>query len=173
VHRLDRPVGGAMVFAKTSKAASRLSDSIRRRDFDKMYWSVVHDVPTQTEATLTDWLHKNEQTNIVQVVRRDHPQAKEARLSYRILQSDPAGTCSLLEVDLHTGRPHQIRVQLAHSGHPIVGDHRYGTAEDRHRPIPLALWAVELGFPHPISKEWMFFRSSPPKREPWNRFRLE
>ena len=124
VHRLDRPVGGIMVFAKTSKAASRLSDQVRTKTFKKTYRAVIHGDMNKKEDTLKDYLYKNKKTNMVSVVNRDHKEAKNAELSYKTL--DRKDGFSLVEIDLKTGRPHQIRVQFASRKHPLFGDQRYG-----------------------------------------------
>ncbi len=125
VHRLDRPVGGVMVFAKTSKAASRLSDAVRTRSFNKTYTAVVRGKLQGSRGRLTDCLlKKNEKTNTVTVVDKAHPGAKEAVLDYEVLAESDG--LSLVRIHLHTGRPHQIRVQLAHQGCPLYGDQKYG-----------------------------------------------
>lgn len=124
VHRLDRPVGGIMVFAKTSKAASRLSDQVRSKTFKKTYRAVIHGDMNKKEDTLKDYLYKNKKTNMVSVVNKDHKEAKNAELSYKTL--DRRDGFSLVEIDLKTGRPHQIRVQFASRKHPLFGDQRYG-----------------------------------------------
>ena len=123
VHRLDRPVGGIMVFAKTSKAASRLSDPVRTKTFKKTYRAVIHGDMNKKEDTLKDYLYKNKKTNMVSVVNKDHKEAKNAELSYKTL--DRKDGFSLVEIDLKTGRPHQIRVQFASRKHPLFGDQRY------------------------------------------------
>nr|WP_240343875.1 RNA pseudouridine synthase [Paenibacillus sp. SYP-B3998] len=167
VHRLDRPVGGVMVFAKTSKAASRLSDAVRTRAFDKTYVAVVHGKPPQPSATLRHWLRKDTRTNTVSVVREGQPEAKEAVLDYWLLGSQDG--LSLLRVKLHTGRPHQIRVQLAAIGCTLYGDQRYGSTVNKPGQ-QLALWSTELAFEHPTLKETLSFRSLPPQQYPWREF---
>ena len=117
VHRLDRPVGGAMVFAKTSKAASRLSDQVRRNSMTRKYYAVVHGKPFKEQGQLTDYLLKDTRKNIVSIVPSDYKEGKKAVLTYKVLESNDQ--LSLLEVQLQTGRPHQIRVQLAGMGTPI------------------------------------------------------
>ncbi|WP_025680136.1 RluA family pseudouridine synthase [Paenibacillus massiliensis] len=164
IHRLDRPVGGAMIFAKTSKAASRLSEAVRSRSFHKRYLAVVHGKPAP-QGRLKDYLLKDSRTNMVQVVRPSQPGAKEAILDYQTLGH--ANGLSLLLVELHTGRPHQIRVQLSNIGCPLYGDQKYG--QQLNKPgQQLALWSLEAGAPHPITKEPMLFRSMPPLAFPWN-----
>ncbi len=165
VHRLDRPVGGLMVFAKTSKAASRLSESVRARTFDKLYHAVVHGFPNPQEGRLKHWLRKNESTQMVSVVNAGTKDGKEAILDYQVLRT--TRDYSLIQVKLLTGRPHQIRVQCAHSGFPIVGDRKYGKQSDAREIETIALWAVELGFPHPVRDEWMHFQLKTPATRPW------
>lgn len=169
VHRLDRPVGGVMVFAKTSKAASRLSDAVRTRLLDKTYVAVVHGKPSQSAATLRHWLWKDTRTNTVSVVKAGQQDAKEAVLDYKLLGSQDG--LSLIQIKLHTGRPHQIRVQLAAIGCTLYGDQRYGSAVNKPGQ-QLALWATALAFEHPVLKEQMHFRSLPPVQRPWNEFTI-
>lgn len=165
VHRLDRPVGGAMVFAKTSKAASRLSDMIRRHTIERSYLAVVHGTPAKEKGQLVDYLHKNKKKNKVSVVAPDYPKAKKAVLDYEVLESKKG--FSLVSVSLQTGRPHQIRVQLSTMGHPIYGDQKYG--EYLSKPgQQIALWADSLSFEHPVRKEPVKVRSFPPNEYPWD-----
>ncbi len=164
VHRLDRPVGGIMVFARTSKAAARLSDQIRTRMFKKTYLAVVRGRPEREKAVLRDFLLKNEAANMVSVVREGTLDAKEAVLEYEVLKT--RGELSLLRIKLHTGRPHQIRVQLLNAGHVLYGDQRYGA--DVNKPgQQIALWAYEVTFQHPTKKEMLTFHSNTPRTEPW------
>jgi len=165
VHRLDRPVGGVMVFARTSKAASRLSDAVRTRDFDKMYLAVVNGQPPAVAGTLRHYLRKDAKTNMVSVVPPHADGAKEAILDYRVLAS--AEGMSLVRVKLHTGRPHQIRVQFAAIGCPLFGDQRYG-GDKSERGEQIALWSTFLAFEHPTQKERRSFASFPPNRYPWS-----
>lgn len=168
VHRLDRPVGGAMMFAKTSKSASRLSDMVRRHTIKRRYLTVVHGTPDKRKGQLVDYLLKNTKTNIVSTVSASHPQGKKAILEYELLESD--GTHSLLAVQLHTGRPHQIRVQLNAMKHPIVGDQKYGAHMNKVGQ-QIALWAHTLTLDHPVKKEPVSVTSNPPKEFPWNSWR--
>ena len=119
VHRLDRPVGGIMIFAKTSKAASRLSDEVRTKVFKKKYLSRVDGKFEKEEGTLEDYLYKDERNNISKVVKKEKKNAKYAKLDYKVLAYDERNKISLVEINLHTGRHHQIRVQLASRGHSI------------------------------------------------------
>ena len=168
VHRLDRPVGGAMVFAKTSKAASRLSDMIRRHVIERNYFAVVHGTPNRKNEQLMHYLHKDDRKNKVSVVSPNHPNAKKAVLDYEVIESKKG--FSLLSVNLHTGRPHQIRVQLSAISTPIFGDQKYG--EHLNKPgQQLALWAHSLYFEHPIRKEPVGSHSFPPNHAPWDLWR--
>ena len=167
VHRLDRPVGGIMVFAKTSKSAARLSDQIRTRIFKKTYLAIVRGRPQNKKCTLRDYLLKDSTNNMVSVVREGTKDAKEAILDYEVIESK--GELSLLKVQLHTGRPHQIRVQLSNAGFPLYGDQRYGA--DVNKPgQQIALWAHSVTFEHPTKKEEMTFTCEAPETEPWVQF---
>lgn len=167
VHRLDRPVGGAMIFAKTSKAASRLSDAVRTRRFEKSYVAVVRGIPPQPKGRLTDTLLKDERTNTVSVVPPGTPGAKDAVLDYRVVASSPDEGLSLLQIKLHTGRPHQIRVQLSALGCPLYGDQKYGASVNKPGE-QIALWSIYVGVPHPVSKEPIDLISLPPRLYPWD-----
>ncbi|GAA0430772.1 RluA family pseudouridine synthase [Lentibacillus halophilus] len=165
VHRLDRPVGGVMVFAKTSKAASRLSDALRRGAFDKHYLVVVRGSPSKDQALLEDYLWKDKRENKVHKVSPKQKQAKKAVLAYEVIGK--TNGFSLLSVKLHTGRPHQIRVQLASIGCPIYGDQKYG--QDVNRPgQQIALWSHTLSVEHPTTKDMTSANSLPPGVHPWN-----
>lgn len=164
VHRLDRPVGGVMVFAKTSKAASRLSNQVREKTFKKKYLAVVDGKFDQANGTLEDYLYKDERKNISKVVKSEKKNAKLAKLDYEVLAYNEIKDLSLVKVNLHTGRHHQIRVQLAHSGHSIFGDQKYGT---RGQGKQIALWAYELTIQHPVSKEEMTFKCLPESNGTW------
>lgn len=166
VHRLDRPVGGTMVFAKTSKAASRLSEQIRKHEMGKIYLCVVQDCPEALKGRLVDFLLKDTQLNVVSVVEEGTPQSKQAILDYEVLNQSRG--LSLVKVNLMTGRSHQIRVQMANNGTPLFGDTKYGYQGNRNDQ--LALWSHELSICHPITKERMLFTSSPPNQYPWNLF---
>ena len=165
VHRLDRPVGGAMVFAKTSKAASRLSESVRTDAMAKEYLAVLDGVPEQKNARLTDYLIKNPKTNTVRVTDKEH--GKFCALSYEVIEIRNGKT--LVKIRLETGRAHQIRVQFASRGLPLVNDQRYHPAPQKGQ---IALHAFRLSFPHPTTKETVTVESLPPDRAPWNQFRI-
>lgn len=169
IHRLDRPVGGAIVFAKTSKAASRLSEQVRSRQMEKEYLAVCHGVPDPAAGHLKHFLIKDSLKNQVSVAAASTPGAKPAELDYRLL-AEEAGF-GLLEIALKTGRSHQIRVQLAAIGHPLFGDQKYGAALN----CPgqqLALWSRRLAFSHPVSKAAVVLCSVPPAVYPWNLFNV-
>lgn len=164
IHRLDRPVGGVMVFAKTSKAASRLSEQVREKSFKKKYLAVVDGKFEETTGILEDYLYKDERKNMSRVVNKDKKGAKLAKLDYEFLTHNEIKNLSLIKVNLHTGRHHQIRVQLANSGHSIFGDQKYGT---RGQGKQIALWAYELTINHPITKEIMTFKCLPESIGTW------
>ena len=164
VHRLDRPVGGIMIFAKTSKAASRLSNQVREKIFKKKYLAVVDGKFAQKKGTLEDYLYKDERNNMSKVVNKDKKNAKIAKLDYQVLKYNEVKDLSLLEINLHTGRHHQIRVQLANFGHSIFGDQKYGTRGQRKQ---IALWAYELTIIHPITKQEMVFEDLPEPVGTW------
>ena len=170
VHRLDRPVGGVMVFAKTSKAASRLSDQVRTKTFKKTYRAVIHKTMNKKEDTLKDYLYKNKKTNMVSVVKKDHKESKDAQLSYKTLAS--SNGYSMVEIDLKTGRPHQIRVQFASRNHPLYGDQRYGKDVNKVGQ-QIALWSYSLEIIHPTTKEPMKFTQNPPNEYPWDMFDIK
>lgn len=158
VHRLDRPVGGVMVFARTSKAAARLSEQVRNKDFKKKYLVIADGKFEKNKGTLEDYLLKNEKTNTSKVVKEGTKNAKLAKLDYEVLKYNDEINLSVVKINLHTGRHHQIRVQLANQNHSICGDQKYGT---RGRGKQICLWAYELTILHPITKEEMTFRALP------------
>ncbi|WP_053376322.1 RluA family pseudouridine synthase [Paenibacillus sp. FJAT-27812] len=164
VHRLDRMVGGVMVFAKTSKAASRLSESVRSRHFGKTYVCVVQGVPSKPHARLTHYIRKDNKQNQVTVFNKPTNDAKEAILDYEV--AAVSGRYSLIAVKLHTGRPHQIRAQMAHIGCPLIGDLKYG-AKPTAGMSDIALWSTSVSAPHPVTKEWISFRSIPSGSDVW------
>lgn len=164
VHRLDRPVGGIMVFSKTSKSASRLSNQVREKVFKKKYLTVVDGKFEQKNGILEDYLYKDERHNISKVVSKDKKNAKLAKLDYKVLKYNEVKNLSLVEINLHTGRHHQIRVQLSNFGHSIFGDQKYGT---RGQGKQIALWAYELTIKHPITKQEMTFQDFPEPVGTW------
>ncbi|KZE37733.1 RNA pseudouridine synthase [Bhargavaea cecembensis] len=169
VHRLDRPVGGAIVFAKTSKAASRLSDILRRRDMDREYIAVVRGNPPKENGRLEHHLLKDKKENKVSVVKPGVKEAKKAVLNYEVLGRK--GDLTLVSVRLETGRPHQIRVQLSAIGCPLYGDQKYGASVNRPGQ-QIALWSRSLSFTHPVKKEPVCVTSLPPSAEPWSYWSL-
>ncbi|MBO5888857.1 MAG: RluA family pseudouridine synthase [Clostridia bacterium] len=167
VHRLDRPTGGVMVYAKTSKAASRLSEQMKNGDFQKIYYAVLVGSLPIKEQTLTNYLKKNPINNMVYVCGQTVKGAKFAELKYKVLEE--SHNLSFTEIKLHTGRTHQIRVQTSHLGYPVYGDMRYG-GENAVKGN-LALWATSLSFTHPVTKERLTFKAEPPKdNAPWKIF---
>ncbi|MBO4472941.1 MAG: RluA family pseudouridine synthase [Clostridia bacterium] len=171
VHRLDRPTGGVMVFAKTSKAAERLCESITSGDFEKRYFAVLSDVPREKRGRLENYLAKDEVKNIVSVVPMTVKGAKQAVLDYKILEKKEP--LCLADIHLYTGRSHQIRVQTAYIGCPIVGDQKYA-GKKYIRAEHLALWSTEIKFTHPTKKEVMVFRAFPDDTAfPWSEFDIE
>jgi 23S rRNA pseudouridine1911/1915/1917 synthase len=159
-----------MVFAKSSKAASRLSEQMREGDFEKRYYATLVGTPKEEKATLTHYMKKNAVNNMVYVCEPTVEGAKFAELDYQVLES--VNGLSLADVRLHTGRSHQIRVQMNAIGCPVYGDMRYGG--EKAKKGYLALWAYYLAFTHPVSKERMVFRVQPPKENtPWNLFNTE
>lgn len=164
VHRLDRPVGGVMVFAKTSKAAARLSEQIREKNFQKKYLVIVNGKMETEKGILQDYLLKDERNNKSRVVKEGTKNAKLAELEYEVLKYDKDLNLSVLKVDLHTGRHHQIRVQLSSRDHSIYGDQKYG---GRGHGKQICLWAYELKILHPIRKEEMTFQVLPKKEGSW------
>ena len=163
IHRLDRPVGGIMVFAKTSKAASRLTESFKKHDIVKKYLAICNGKFTNKEGTFIDKLERLENGN---TIVSDH--GKEAILDYKVLSYDSKKNISLLEIDLQTGRHHQIRVQLATRKHSICGDQRYGLQEK----MPICLFAYYLEFTHPVTKKRINFTIKPQKAGYWTSFTL-
>lgn len=169
VHRLDRPTGGVMVFAKTSKAAARLSEQMKNGGFEKKYYAVLCGIPSKKKAVLENYLRKNSVNNTVYVCTQTEEGAKFASLEYEIKQ-EKAGL-SLADITLHTGRTHQIRVQTAAINCPVYGDMRYGG--DKAVKGKLALWAYGLRFKHPTTGESLKFIIEPPKDEiPWKLFEI-
>jgi len=166
VSRLDAPVTGVTVLARTSKAAKRLSEAFRSREVRKVYWALVSDTPAKDADTLEHYLRKDERHRRVHTTSAQTPDAQLARLSYRVLRENRQH--SLLEIELETGRKHQIRVQLAKVGHPILGDRKYNSVEVF--PDGIALHARLLELEHPVKKERMRFEAPLPAA--WHRHPL-
>ncbi len=164
VHRLDRPTGGVMVFAKTSKAASRLSEQVRNKEMQKKYLCIVDGKMEKDKDTFSDYLLKNERTNTSKVVSKEVKNAKEAVLDYEVVKYDEETNLSVVKVNLHTGRHHQIRVQFSSRNHSLYGDQKYGT---RGRGKQLTLWAYSLSLMHPTKKERMDFEDYPERIGSW------
>ena len=165
VHRLDRVVGGVMVFARSVRAASELSAQVRGDDFQKNYLAVVHGTPESARGTFTDLLLRDTARRMTLVVSEPQKGAQEAVLDYETLSSKDG--LSLVRVNLRTGRTHQIRVQFSSRGLPLVGDKKYGRAED---DCTIALWSHALSFRHPESGEPLSFSAPPPAVLPWTIF---
>ena len=164
VHRLDRPTGGVMVFAKTSKSASRLSEQVREKKIHKKYLCIVDGKLEKEKDTWKDYLLKNQKNNISKVVKKETKNAKEAILDYEVLKYNKEIDLSVVKVNLQTGRHHQIRVQFASRNHSLYGDQKYGT---RGRGKNRALWAYYLSFLHPTKKAIMEFEDYPEKIGSW------
>ncbi len=165
VHRLDRPVGGVMVFAKTSKAAARLSEAVRNREITKEYLLVADGRFDSKTGVMEDYLKKDERTNLSKVVSKTAKDAKYAKLEYDVLAYREDNDLSLVKVKLDTGRHHQIRVQFASRGHSLYGDQKYGT---RGKGKQIALYAYRLSFPDPITKERKIYTSYPEANGTWS-----
>lgn len=150
VHRIDRPVGGIVVFAKTSKALTRLNDMLRKGEIHKTYWALVEGFPDKAEDTLTDWLVSDGRINKTYIAQKGDNEAKKSILKYKTIAKGER--YSLLEINLLTGRKHQIRAQLSASGHPIKGDLKYG-AKRSNPDGGISLLARHIEFIHPVSKQ--------------------
>ena len=167
IHRLDQPVEGLMVFAKTPRSAKELSRQLTTSGFGKYYLAVAVGVPSEAEADLTDYLVKDARSNTSHICSKDTPQAKIAKLHYKVLAAGTTAdgsSCSLLKIHLDTGRHHQIRVQMAHMGHPLIGDRKYnltGTSSPK-----LLLCAFRLSFRHPVTGKKMEFILPVPEEYP-------
>lgn len=167
VHRLDRPVGGVMVFARTSKAASRLSNELRKQQIYRKYKAIIRGTLPNKQGELVDYLYKDRKKNLVTVVSSKNKGGKKAILEYKVLSKKD--NLSMLEVELKTGRSHQIRVQLANQGTPLYGDQKYGEHVNKHGQ-QIALWASSLSVKHPTKDEMITVESEPPKEYPWAEF---
>ena len=165
VHRLDRVVSGLMVLARNAKAASELSRQIREDVFRKEYLAVVHGCPESERGRMTDLLLRDKARKMTMVVNESVKGVQEAVLDYAVI-ADCDGL-SKVQIDLKTGRTHQIRVQFSSRGMPLVGERKYATLED---PCEIALWSHRIGFHHPTEERWMEFTETPPQEYPWNIF---
>ena len=170
VHRLDRPVSGLVVFARTSKALSRLNKMFAEGKVHKTYWAITKNAPRDNEGTLTHWLVRNEKQNKSYAYDQEKPNAKKAILKYRVLSH--SDNYSLIEVNLMTGRHHQIRCQLAAMGCPIKGDLKYGAP--RSNPDgSISLLSRRVEFVHPVSKETIIAEAPLPDDKLWRAFKVE
>lgn len=165
VHRLDRAVGGVMVFGKTHQAAAKLCSLVSQNSMEKEYLAVLCGTPQEESAVLQDLLFKDSSKNKSFVVKRERKGVKKASLEYKLLETKE--NLSLVKVKLHTGRTHQIRVQFSSRKLPLLGDGKYGGKSNK---CSVALWSYSLSFPHPYKKENIGFTASPPDRYPWNLF---
>ncbi len=166
-HRLDRPVSGIVILAKTSKALERLSKMFHDREVKKTYWALVKERPPQEEETLIHWLEKDKERNVTAAFSKPKGTAKQSELTYRILAK--VNKYYLLEVMPSTGRPHQIRTQLAKIGCPIKGDIKYGYPE-KNKDGSINLHSRKVEFIHPVKKELMHFSARVPNDQVWNDF---
>ena len=164
VHRLDRPVGGIMIFARTSKAASRLSEEVRNHTFKKTYLAVVNGILKEKNKELINYISKDKNNNSVITSEKN---GKIAKLKYSVIEEIKEKNLSLLKIYLETGRHHQIRVQLSNISHPLYGDQRYGKQDKKQ----IALFASEIEFIHPTTKKMMTFNANPPKVDIWKLFK--
>lgn len=165
VHRLDRVVSGLMVLARNPIAASELSRQIRENGFLKEYLAVIHGKPNSSEGTLQDLLIRDKARKMTFVAKKPQKGAQEAILDYRVLCV--SRELSKVHITLHTGRTHQIRVQFASRGWPLVGERKYADQDD---PCEIALWSHRIAFRHPTTKEWIAFSKEPPQEWPWSIF---
>ncbi len=166
-HRLDRPVSGVVLFAKTSKALTRLNEMFRNGDIHKTYWAIVKNRPQKDEDTLTNWLVRNEKQNKSYAYDKEVANSKLAKLAYKVIARST--TYYLLEVNLMTGRHHQIRCQLAKMGCPIKGDLKYG-ADRSNSNGGISLHARRICFVHPVSKKDIILDAPLPSDKLWNAF---
>ena len=167
VHRLDRPVSGVILFAKTSKALDRINKMFKSRDMHKTYWAVVRNRPAIEQGTLVHWLVKNPQKNVTRAYEKEVPGSQRAELHYKLIGE--LGGYYLIEVDPITGRPHQIRVQLSTLNCPIVGDNKYGYPRGSLKKS-ICLHARRLQFIHPVKQEPVSIFAPLPKDGFWERF---
>ena len=165
IHRLDRPVGGVVVFARTSKALSRMNALFREKKMAKTYWAIVEEKPPFENGELVNWLKKNQEKNRSRAYDLEVKESKKAELTYRLLGR--SRHYYYLEIQPKTGRHHQIRIQLAHLGCKIKGDVKYG-AKRTNKDGSIHLFARSLAFTHPIKKEKIIIRANPPIDPLWN-----
>lgn len=169
IHRIDRPVSGLVIFAKTSKALSRFNELIRNRELHKTYWAVVKNKPPKTEDYLVHYLLKNEKTNKSKAFEKEVKDSLKSELAYKFLKS--SDNYHLLEIKLFTGRHHQIRAQLSTIGCPIKGDLKYGF-DRSNKDASIHLHAYSLNFMHPIKLEEVNVKAAPITNDPvWNYFK--
>ena len=169
VHRLDRGVGGVMVYANNKHAAASLSKNVQEHKLKKEYLALIHGIPKESEGMLKDLLFHDRRQNKTFAVQRERAGVKEAILDYVTLKSatiEPYGSLSLVRISLRTGRTHQIRVQFSTRGYPLLGDGKYGATGDR---CPIALYSCKLSFKHPTSGQQMTFEDTP-NAEIWKNF---
>lgn len=169
VHRLDKDAGGLILLAKTKRAAAKLSDSMQKGEFEKLYLAVVLGTPEEPEGRLDDYLYHDRKKNKSFVVKSERKGVKLATLEYQTVGSAVTldASVTLLKIKLHTGRTHQIRVQFASRRLPLLGDVKYG---GRKNDIKLSLWSHVISFNHPMSGKRLEFRLPPPDSVPWNIF---
>jgi len=171
VHRLDRNVGGVMVYSKKTIVTSKLSKAIQDRNFQKEYFAVVHNCPQEKTGVYKDLLFKDSSKNKSFVVDRPRKGVKEAILEYDVIdtKNTQIGVVSLIKIRLQTGRTHQIRVQFSSRKMPLVGDGKYGSKDNE---CEIALWSYRLAFQHPIKGKNVEFTQAPPNCYPWNLFEM-
>lgn len=171
VHRLDRPTGGVMVFARNSKSARRLSAQIKDGMFEKIYFAIVKNRPRLIKNRLENYIKKDVKENKAVLSTMAEKDAKKAILNYEVIETKD--NLTLLKINLETGRGHQIRVQLSSIGCAIYGDAKYSTTDENLRTYNLALWAGILRFKHPTQDKVMNFKVAPPDKYPFNKFDID
>ncbi len=170
IHRIDRPASGVVLFAKNKRAVAGLNEQVRNRAVKKTYLAIIGQAPAEAEGDLVHYLKKNGKTNRTEAFKEETKGTKKAKLHYRLLGSSER--YHLLEIDLQTGRHHQIRAQLGAIGSPIRGDEKYGFRRgNRDRSIQLHAWKME--FAHPVSEEKVVLTAAPPDEPVWNAFEKE